>query len=186
MGLSIAEQYYLKAKGAMSGFCPNWEEACESLNYALSYDEEHLPSLHLLGIIKSFYLNDHRASFEYFDKIITIDNTYSEVYLDYAYTLINAGKHMRATRLLTYCIQLNTVDKSSIYKAHAYLKEKQGLLKESIKLLKAARKHAYNSYYFDFLNKEIKRIKSKTKKKKKKKKKKAKIRKKKGKKKSKK
>ena len=44
MGLTIADSYYLKAKGAIFGWFSDWNEACESLNYALSYDENHCPS----------------------------------------------------------------------------------------------------------------------------------------------
>ena len=31
MAVQIADQYYLKAKSAMSGFCSDWGEVCESL-----------------------------------------------------------------------------------------------------------------------------------------------------------
>lgn len=39
MGLTLADSYYLKAKAATGGFCSDWEEVCEALNYALSYDD---------------------------------------------------------------------------------------------------------------------------------------------------
>jgi|GEM_PF-2592074 len=43
MELTVAGNYYLKAKGATQGFCRDREEACESLNYALSYDQTNVP-----------------------------------------------------------------------------------------------------------------------------------------------
>ena len=46
MGLTVADQYYLKASGAMGYFGSDWESVCESLNYALSY-EEALSLIHI-------------------------------------------------------------------------------------------------------------------------------------------
>ena len=56
MGLTIADTYFLKARGAACGIFSDWSEVCESLNYALSYDENHIASLCLLGEIYAEHL----------------------------------------------------------------------------------------------------------------------------------
>ena len=67
MGLTLADSYFLKAKGAANGFYTDWEEACEALNYALSYDENHKASLCLMGEIHAKHFSNYEKAFEYFD-----------------------------------------------------------------------------------------------------------------------
>ena len=62
MALTLADNYYLKAKGAYSAWA-DWEEVCESLGYALSYDDQHCASLCLLGEIYAKDLSKYSEAF---------------------------------------------------------------------------------------------------------------------------
>lgn len=79
MGLTLADSYYLKAKAAAGEFCNDWEEVCESLNYALSYDQNHCGSLCLLGEVYAKHLSMPDKAFECFDQVIAIDTNYDKV-----------------------------------------------------------------------------------------------------------
>ena len=169
MALNIADQYYLKAKGAMAGFCSDWEEACEAIGYAISYDENHCPSLCLLGKIQAQYLNDYEAAFESFDKCIAANMNYTNVYPQYIKFLIWADELPRAKQLLEFAQTIKGVDFAELYCNEAYLHEVEGNYKQSMKCLKKAKTHTYNDDYTYFIENEERRIQNKLKKAKKKK-----------------
>ena len=161
MGLTLADSYYLKAKGAMNGWCSDWEDVCEALNYALSYDENHCASLCLLGKIYAEYLSMPKEAFTCFDKVIAIDTNYEEVYPIYVKNLIINNEMNRAIKLISFSQSIKTIDKAQMYWLSSYLNETQGNYKVCLEALKDAKRHCYNDYYFNFMNDEDKRIKKK-------------------------
>lgn len=163
MGLTVADQYYLKASGAMGYFGSDWESVCESLNYALSYEETHAPSLCLLGRIYAEQLGNFEAGFSCFDKVIASNPEYKEVYTLYAYLLIKADELERSKKVIAFGLTQKTKDKAQLLWLTAYMHECQAAYKKSITLLKKAKKETYNEYHFDFLEDEIKRVKKKRK-----------------------
>ena len=169
MALNIADQYYLKAKGAMAGFCSDWEEACEAISYAISYDENHCPSLCLLGKIQAYYLNNYEEAFENFDKSIAANINYVQVYPEYIKVLIWADELPRAKQLLEFARKIKGVDLAELLWCEAYLLEMEYKYKQSLKCLKKAKTHTYNDDYTYFIENEERRIQNKLKKAKKKK-----------------
>ncbi|WP_353777021.1 tetratricopeptide repeat protein [Winogradskyella sp. 3972H.M.0a.05] len=161
MGLTIADAYYLKAKGASCGFFSDWEEVCEALNYALSYDENHCASLMLLGDIYAAQLSMYEDAFRCFDKVIAIDPNNIEVYGKYARYLIWANEVERAEKLITFASSIKAMDKAYILWLSAYLEDVKGQYENSLKLLKEAKQNCYNDGYFNFMSNEEKRIKKK-------------------------
>ncbi|WP_243473259.1 tetratricopeptide repeat protein [Winogradskyella sp. MH6] len=161
MGLTIADSYYLKAKGAMSGWFSDWNEACETLNYALSYDENHCPSLCLLGKIYAEYMYDFDKAFDCYDKVISINPDFKEVYPAYIMYLIWADENERAEKLIDFAFKIKGVDVARLNWLSSYINETKGKYKKSLKDLKAAKKVIYNDYFFDFMLDEEKRIKKK-------------------------
>ncbi len=168
MALNIADQYYLKAKGAMAGFCSDWEEACESIGYAISYDENHCPSLCLLGKIQAQYLNDYEAAFENFDKSIAANINYVQVYPEYIKVLIWANELARAKKLLEFARKIKGVDVAELYWCEGYIHEVESNYKLGMKCLKKAKANIYNDDYMYFIENEERRIEGKLKKAKKK------------------
>ncbi|WP_053002145.1 tetratricopeptide repeat protein [Kordia jejudonensis] len=164
MALNIADQYYLKAKGAMAGFCSDWEEACEAISYAISYDENHCPSLCLLGKIQAQYLNNYEAAFENFDKCIAADINYVQVYPEYIKTLIWANELARAKQLLAFAQKIKGVDIAELCWCEAYIHEVENKYKKGLKCLKKAKQHIYNDDYIYFIENEERRLQNKLKK----------------------
>lgn len=163
MGLTIADSYYLKAKDAASGFCGDWEEACEALNYALSYDENHSPSLCLLGEIYARNLSMPDKAFACFDKVIANNQDFKNVYITYARYLIAYQELERATKLADFAATIKTVSKAEVLWVRAAIEEKKEHYKKARSYLKQAKLHAYNYDYFSFIENEVSRIKKKIK-----------------------
>lgn len=163
MGLSIADSYYLKAKSATGGFCSDWEEVCEALNYALSYDENHCPSLCLLGEIYAKNLSMYTEAFECFDRVIAIDTNYEDVYPIYTKALLWANEIERAEHLIVFAKTIKTIDEAQLLWLLATIEEIKNNYKKCLKLLKRAKLFCYNDDYFDFIQSEEKRINKKIK-----------------------
>lgn len=161
MGLTLADSYYLKAKVAMDDGCGDWEEACEALNYALSYNEEHCASLCLLGNIYAKHLSMFDKAFACFDKVIGIDTNYEDVYPIYIKYLIWNNKIDRAKKLIDFSKGIETICKAEMYWLSAYIEEVLKNYKICLKYLKKAKRHCYNDSYFNFLIDEQKRIEKK-------------------------
>ena len=163
MGLTVADTYYLKAKGAMSGFYSDWQEVTESLNYALSYDEHHCAALCLLGQVYAEQFRNFTKAFECFDKVIASNTNYSKVYPDYARYLIWENELERAEKIIAFAYSIKSIDKAQLHWLSSYIAENKGAYKSSLKWLKKAKKEVYNDNYFYFMEDEEKRIEKKIK-----------------------
>lgn len=161
MGLTVADTYYLKAKGSLSGFFSDWNEACESLNYALSYDENHCASLCLLAKIYAEYMCEYDEAFDCFDKVISVNPDYKEAYPSYIMYLIWADENERAEKLIDFALTIKGIDNARLNWLSSYISETKGEYKKSLEHLKKAKKVIYNDYYYDFMLDEEKRIKKK-------------------------
>ena len=160
MGLTIADTYYLKAKAA-SGY--DWDEVCESLNYALSYDENHCAALCLLGKVYASNLNQYAQAFDCFDKVIAINSNYIDVYPVYAKYLIWADEIVKANKLIAFASTIKGISKGSLFWLSAYAAETKQEYRTALKHLKKAKKHAFNDDYFSFIEDEETRVKKKVK-----------------------
>ncbi|WP_052184250.1 tetratricopeptide repeat protein [Psychroserpens sp. Hel_I_66] len=161
MGLTVADTYYLKARGASCGIFSDWDEVCESLNYALSYDENHCSALLLLGDVYASQLGMFDEAFECFDKVISIDPKNKDVFGVYIKYLIWNKAIDRAEKLLEFALTIKEIDIAHMLWLSSYIEEVKSRYKRSLKLLKQAKKHCYNDGYFDFMHDEEKRIKKK-------------------------
>ncbi len=163
MGLTVADCYYLKAKAAANDYCGDWNEVCEALNYALSYDDAHCASLCLLGEIYAKHLAMPENAFACFDRVIAIDAHYVEVYPVYIKYLIWNANTVKAKTVLDFAKTLAASDMAQLYGLQAHIAEVKGKYKTSLKHLKTAKRHCYNDYFFDVIEGEQERIQKKLK-----------------------
>ncbi len=163
MGITIADTYYLKAKGAYYGYTSDLEGACEALNYALSYDEKHNASLCLLGEIYAQQLGMPEKAFEYFDQIIANDVNYVEMYPIYIRFLIQNYELDRAENLLQFALKLKQADKANLYGLYGFLEEKKENFKKALQYFKNAKKYSFNGYFNTCMEEEVERVKKKRK-----------------------
>ena len=112
MTLELSDQYYLKAADNL-GY--DIETSLEALNYALSYDPEHAPSHCLSGKICGQYLKSYDRAFHHLELAMLYDPYYPDSYCTYAWFLIQNGRFAKADRVLYKAIQVETVDKYSVF-----------------------------------------------------------------------
>ena len=121
------------------------------MNYALSYDEAHCPSLCLLGEIYAKNLNQFSEAFACFDQVIATNSSYIDVYPIYVKYLIWADEQKRAQKLIDFALNLKGVGRGSLLQLSSYISETQGAYKASLRFLKAAKKESYNDSFFAYI-----------------------------------
>jgi len=162
MGLSVADTYYLKAKGALNGpYGEDWEQAVEALNYALSYDSDHVASLCFLGDIYASYFQNFEKAFSCFDRVIGINSQHLEVYPMYIKYATWADQTDRALKLLAFAKDLKGANRSELFWLKATILESQRKYNKALKTLEKARYETCSDSFFYFLEDETKRIKKK-------------------------
>ncbi len=160
MALSLAETYYLKA---LSAYPFDMEEVCESLNYALSYDEEHGPSHVLLAKVYAKFLGNFEFARKHFELAMLYDVENVSVYDAFAKFLINVGDYEKAERVVDMAMRIEFADLSVFYHRKALISEGRREFKKALKLLKLAGLESLLECRIDFFKGEEKRIKGKMK-----------------------
>lgn len=160
MANTLADKYYLKA---VEGYPYDLEESMESLQYALSYDEEHVGALYLMALFYMEQLQDFDKAEGYFQEALAIDPKNINVGLTFAYLNILRRRFAKAKEMLNYLATLEDVDKASLYELGALSLEYQKRYEEALLLLKRARLEAFNMRFMNELNESIERVKLKKK-----------------------
>ena len=155
---------------ALDAYPYSLEETVENLNYALSYDEDNVQGLYLLGLLFAEQLFEYENAKGCFEEVLALDINFIRVYPDYAYCLILNEDFEEAEKLLKYALTIKATDKAVLTVLQAHLFECQAKLKKALKTLKRSKKLGRNSNFICFINTEIKRVKDKIPKAKKKKK----------------
>jgi len=157
---------------ALDAYPYNLEEAVESLNYALSYDDNNPIALCLMGQIYAENLKNYETAKEYYQQALAEDMYALDVYPNYISVLLWNEDYDEAEKLIDFALTLKGTDKAVLYVLKGILLEQKKDYKKAIKVLKIAKEYAYNNYFISHIEGEEKRIKDKMPKKKKKKKKK--------------
>jgi Tfp pilus assembly protein PilF len=158
MSRTLAETYFLKAQDK---YPLNLAETFEALNYALSYDDEHIQSNLMLAEIYVEYMNQPDAAESHFHAALMAGTNNFSVYLRYAYFLLDQNRLEEAEKAIDYAENLKGVDLAVLIRMRANIAEKRFAYKKALKLLQSARCHAYNDHFMALLRSDIRRIKQK-------------------------
>ncbi|MAQ75714.1 MAG: hypothetical protein CL613_05210 [Aquimarina sp.] len=156
---------------ALDAYPYDLEEAVESLNYALSYDQNNATALGLMGEIYAEQLKNYEAAKEYYQKALAADIFAVNIYPKYINVLLWNEDYAEAEKLIDYALTVKGTDKGILYVKKAIYFEQKRAYKKALKCLKLAKSYAYNNYFINDLKEEETRIKDKMPKKKKDKKK---------------
>ncbi|WP_299186824.1 hypothetical protein [uncultured Aquimarina sp.] len=154
---------------ALDAYPYNLEEAVESLNYALSYDEKNPVALCLMGQIYAENLRNYEIAKEYYQQALAEDIYALDVYPKYINVLLWNEDYNEAEKLIDFAVNLKGTDKALLYLKKGILFEQQEMYKEALVSLEIAKEYTYNNYFMSDIEGEEKRIKDKMPKKKKKK-----------------
>ena len=158
---NLATKYYLKAKDR---YPYDLEEVVESLNYALSYDEEHAAAHSLMGRFYMEQVSDYQEAFYHYEQALIFDIDFVDTYYHYSKALIMYGDFDTARELLRYAQKIKGICTSCILQRKALLSEREGKLLKAKKMLDKAILRSIDNDEIDFLERELKRIKNKIKK----------------------
>lgn len=164
---NLATQYYIKAK---DNYPYNLEEVIESLNYALSYNNEYAAAHCLMGQMLMEQISDYEQAFQHFEQALVADVRYVETYYHYVLALIRYSEMEKAKQLLEFAKTIRGANLAQIYQCEALMLEKLGKFTEAKSSIKVAIQQSINNEELEVLSADLERIKKKLPKKKKKKK----------------
>ncbi|WP_438425689.1 hypothetical protein [Aquimarina macrocephali] len=152
---------------ALDAYPYNLEEAVESLNYALSYDEKNPIALSLLGQIYAENLKNYEVAKEYYQQALAEDMYALDVYPKYINVLLWNEDYEEVEKLIDFALTVKGTDKAMLHLRKGILFEQKKDYKKALKCLKLAKENAYNNHFINDIKEEEERIKNKMPKKKK-------------------
>lgn len=155
MNIQPVEIYFIKAK---DNYYYNIEETIESLNKALSYDEEHAPSLCLLGCVYFEQLKNYYMAEMYLKRALFYNPKYTDTYYTLIRMYLTTLKLESAEKIIREAKSITGINLAEVLYYEASLYEIKQQFDKSIALMQEAKKMNYNKQYNDFLNEEKDRI----------------------------
>ena len=137
------------------------DTSIEHLNYALSYDPEHVGANYLMGRVYMEQFEDYDKAEEYFQEALSFDPKNYKVCEKYAHMLVNLREFSQAEKIIKHMESLRGKDMASIYHTKAIISEYQRNFVESERFMKIAMEETYNDNYMEYLESELERIQSK-------------------------
>lgn len=148
MDISQADQYFLKAESYYP-YCS--EFVVENLSYALSYDENHVPSLVLTGRLQMDLLKNFKTAKHYFELALAFDADYVETYEHYSLLCLWTGDFAKAKQIIDQSISIKGMDLLRMRYRKAKMYELMGLheiAKEEVnKLIKTSVNNKSLNFY---------------------------------------
>ncbi|WP_103068211.1 tetratricopeptide repeat protein [Aquimarina sediminis] len=152
---------------ALDAYPYNLEEAVESLNYALSYDQKNPIALGLMGQIYAESLKNYQIAKDYYQQALAEDMYALDIYPKYIDVLLWNEDYNEAKKLIDFALTVKGTDKAMLLLKKGILFEQKGSYIKALKWLKLAKKNTYNNHFMNEINEEKERIKNKMPKKKK-------------------
>lgn len=139
------------------------EEAIESLDYALSGDNNNAATLCLYGRVYAEQLQDYATAKMYFQDALVADIGAVFVYPYFIQLLIDFDEDVEAEKLIDFALTIKGIDKALIFSKLIILKEKLCQYKEVKRVITKLKSIVLNEDYQVFMDKTETRIKVKKK-----------------------
>ena len=158
--MSSIDKYLVKA---LDAYPYNLEEAIESLDYALSGDNNNAATFCLYGRVYAEQLQDYATAKTYFQDALAADIKAVFVYPYFIQLLIDFDEDMEAEKLIDFALTIKGIDKPLIISKLIVLKEKMAQYKEVKKWIGNLKSIVLNDDYQTFMDKTETRVKAKKK-----------------------
>lgn len=158
--MSSIDKYLCKALDAYPYYL---EEVIESLEYALSGDNNNAATLCLYGRVYAEQLQDYATSKTFFQDALAADIRAVFVYPYFIQLLIDFDEDAEAEKLIDFALTIKGIDKPLIFSKLIILKEKLGKYKEAKRCIAKLKSIVLNDDYQVFIDKAEARIKAKKK-----------------------
>jgi len=154
------DKYLVKA---LDAYPYNLEEAIESLDYALSGDNNNAATLCLYGRVYAEQLQDYSMAKTYFQDALAADIKAVFVYPYFIQLQIDFDEDDEAQKLIDFALTIKGIDKPFIISKLIMLKEKMAQFKEAKQCIAKLKSIVLNDDYQVFIDKAEARIKAKKK-----------------------
>ena len=139
------------------------EDCIESLNYALSYDENNAIALCLMGRIQMDLFGNTESAIDYFEQALASDLNYTETYQHYMQLLIENEQLEKAKKLLEFSKGKIAHRKAQLLIFEARILEREHKWKKALRVLEKAVENAYSENVLEEIDQLKKRIERKNK-----------------------
>jgi len=158
MSLTLADIYYIKA---LDEYPFALEFTVENLNYALSYDPDHVAANCLMGQLYMEQLKDLNMAELYMQRAISTDPEYADAYIHYIGLAFGKGEYEKAEKLVSFAKTLKDIDKAQISYHEGLLCEQQRKYCKAIDSMNNALLESYNDEDRNLIKAAITRIQDK-------------------------
>lgn len=158
MAISLADQYYLKA---LDDYDYNFNEVTENLNYALSYDHEHVGANYLMGKLYLEQFEQYDVAESYFQTAMSLDPKNLKTCNSLVWLFIKTRRFDEAHKLINYASGINGALLPELLRMKALAYELNKDYEQSKQILREAIVESYDTSYIDFLEEELLRIEKK-------------------------
>ncbi|NOQ74430.1 MAG: hypothetical protein GQ574_20640 [Crocinitomix sp.] len=157
---TLANSYYIKA---LDQYPYDLAEFLESINYALSYDENNPDANCLMGRFNMEHLYNFEQAKYYFEKALCNDINHIQTYYYFIRWAIDVNDLDFAKRLIKFASTLQGVCQASLLHRRGTIEEKTGNFKKALKLYEKAINATIFNSNTDFFKREKARVKNKKK-----------------------
>jgi tetratricopeptide (TPR) repeat protein len=157
---NLNTSYYLEA---YDSYPYDLKQASESLNYALAYDDEHAPTLWLMGKMLYEQFKDLDSARHYFELAILYDKNYTDTYYVYIDLLLSIRDYAKAKIIIDKADEISSICSACLWSKKSAWFESQGLLKPAKEAIKIALEDSMNNEEITNLKADLARIKVKLK-----------------------
>lgn len=154
----ITNNYLIKA---LDYYPYNLEEALESLNYAMAYEENNPIALCLMGRVHLEIFKDYPLANSYFREALAANVDYLETYAYFLDCLLIQEEFEEMTKLLAFARKRKGIDRALLCYYEALLLEKQLKFKKAQKMIKEAMLLAQTTSFMSDLEEMKKRVEKK-------------------------
>lgn len=155
---TLSNKYYLQA---LDAYPYDLGEAIESLNYALSYNQENAQAHCLLGQLYMDHLKDYSKAEHHYEQALISDMHYVITYEKYSLLMISLGAYSKASKLIKHAQTIKGINQAIMLQRKALIAEVNKKYSQAKVLIKQAYNESWNEDEREFLKNELNRIKSK-------------------------
>lgn len=146
---------------AMDNYPYSLEETIESLDYAMSYNNQNVMALCLYGRVQMEQLHDYEEAKRYFQEALGANINAVLVYPYYIHTLVLNEDYKEAAKLIRFALKVKGISRVEILLKKIFLLERKGKVKQALKLMKEIKLNATNTDYDFEIDETLKRLEGK-------------------------
>ena len=160
MDTNLLNTYVLKA---LDAYPYDLEEVVENLNYALSYQNDNVHALFLMGQLQAEQFGDYEKAKQYYAEALANKMEFFKIYPKYITVLIWNEDFNEAQELVDFAFNLKGICKGELWMLQGQLFENKHQFNKALNAFKKSQLHTYNIEFMSVVESEISRVKKKVK-----------------------